>query len=216
MIVGGNYTGDVEIKLGDNRSYLKEPRYAGEFDVVMTSPPYGDNATTIPYGQYSYLSLKWIPSEDICENLDRELLSTIYTVDSRSLGGSRRNAAERGDALCHRYESVRSFVSGMPKDADAFKRFASFFSDLEESVETVTNATKLSGYQSWTIGNRHLGGRRVPMEKILSEMLDYRGVRAIGQIRRNICSKKMAPRNSVAPTMSTETILLGRKHAALT
>ncbi len=214
VMVDGAYTGKVEVKLGDNRAELEESRYAGMFDVVMTSPPYGDNATTIPYGQYSYLALKWIPTEDICLDFNPRLLSNIYTVDSMSLGGSRRNASERGAALCDRYESVRTFASEIYQNTDAFKRFASFFADLDESVETVTRATKSSGYQSWTIGNRHLGGRRVPMEEILSEMLDSRGVKAIGQIRRKILAKKMAPRNSVSPTMSTETILLARKMKA--
>ncbi len=29
-------------------------------DISITSPPYGDNATTVTYGQFSILSLFWI------------------------------------------------------------------------------------------------------------------------------------------------------------
>ncbi len=42
----------------------------GEVDVVLTSPPYGDNHTTMPYGQASYLALRWIDTSDIDSNLE--------------------------------------------------------------------------------------------------------------------------------------------------
>ncbi len=52
---------------GDTRSLLPDRRRFPEnsVDLIITSPPYGDNATTITYGQYSVLPLRWIPLSDI-------------------------------------------------------------------------------------------------------------------------------------------------------
>ena len=60
------------------------------YDVVVTSPPYGNNATTVPYGQYSYLPLQWIDLADIGDDVNAEFLRTTHEIDRRSLGGSRR------------------------------------------------------------------------------------------------------------------------------
>lgn len=211
LIHSGHYMQSVDIHLGDSRDLLGNANLKGKFDVVMTSPPYGDNTTTIPYGQYSYLPLKWIATQDICSTVDPRLLSNTQAIDTASLGGSKRHAAARGADLADQYKTARHFSKDMSVKSSEFKRFVVFFADLEDCLNKVCDVTKISGYQTWTIGNRHLGGRRVPMEDILSEMLERRQVSTIGRIRRSIHAKKMAMRNNISATMSTETVLLARK-----
>lgn len=211
LLMAGRYTQSVEIHLGDNRELMDDEVLKGKFDIVMTSPPYGDNTTTIPYGQYSYLPLKWIATEDVCPNVDKHLLSNTHAIDSASLGGSRKNAASRGAALSEKYETAKAFSKDMSIGSSEFKRFAVFFADLEDCLDKICCVTKKGGYQTWTIGNRHLGGRRVPMEDILDEMLATRQLITVGRIRRSIHAKKMASRNNVSATMNTETVLLARK-----
>lgn len=210
LLHSGRYAESVDIYLGDSREVLGGKICGKEYDVVMTSPPYGDNSTTIPYGQYSYLPMKWISAEDICANLDHQLLANSYAIDTASLGGSKRDAAERGASLSQKYPSARKFSDGMTTSSSEFKRFAVFFADLENCLDKVCDVTKDGGYQTWTIGNRHIGGRRVPMESILSEMLSQRDADTVGRINRSIHAKKMAKRNNVSDTMSAETILLVR------
>lgn len=207
----GWYTKDVNIRLGDSRELLEDKSFEEKFDVVMTSPPYGDNTTTIPYGQYAYLPLKWIPRADVSPSMDANLLSNTHSIDTASLGGSRRNAAERGGELVRKYDAARSYSRDLSISSSEFKRFAAFFADLEDCLDKICLVTKNGGYQSWTIGNRHLGGKRVPMEAILDEMMAVRGVQTVGRIRRSIHAKKMAFRNSISDTMSTETVMLARK-----
>lgn len=211
LLQGGRYKESVVIQLGDSRKLLDDETLKGKFDVVMTSPPYGDNATTIPYGQYSFLPMQWIATEDVSSDVDLHLLSNTHAIDSASLGGSRRHAAERGAALACKYETAKAFSEGMAVESSEFKRFAVFFADLEHCLDKICNVTKTCGYQTWTIGNRHLGGRRVPMEDILDEMLAARRVVTVGRIRRSIHAKKMANRNNVSSTMNTETVLLARR-----
>ena len=211
LLHAGRYAGRVEIQLGDSRATLGAQALTEKFDVVMTSPPYGDNATTIPYGQYSYLPMQWIEKEDISPELDPLLLRNTHAIDSASLGGSRKGAIDRGAALASKYQSAKEFSEGMDRESSEFKRFGAFFADLDDCLDKVCSATKKRGYQTWTIGNRHLGGRRVPMESILAEMLAERKVHTIARIRRSIHAKKMAYRNNVSPTMDTETVLVLRK-----
>lgn len=212
----GIYTKTTEIKLGDSRKLLDDENFRGSFDVVMTSPPYGDNATTIPYGQYAYLPLKWIVPGDVSEYLDPALLANTHAIDTASLGGSRKRAAERGADLVGKYDAAKRYAEGLCTTSSEYKRFVVFFADLEDCLDKICVVTKVRGYQAWTIGNRHLGGKRVPMEDILAEMMAARGVETIGRIRRSIHAKKMALRNSISATMSTETVLLSRKSAQLT
>ena len=56
----GYYRGEVNIRLDDSS---KPNPDVGAHDLIVTSPPYGDNNTTVPYGQYSYLPLQWIDLE---------------------------------------------------------------------------------------------------------------------------------------------------------
>jgi site-specific DNA-methyltransferase (cytosine-N4-specific) len=57
-------------------------------DVSITSPPYGDNATTVPYGQFSMLSLYTIPEYDL--ELEGWELENYSIIDNRSMGGSEK------------------------------------------------------------------------------------------------------------------------------
>src|SRR5690606_9644856 len=61
----GWYSGNVEVEIGNSARPQAPTKHEQLFDILVTSPPYGDNATTVPYGQHSYLPLQWISLEDI-------------------------------------------------------------------------------------------------------------------------------------------------------
>lgn len=58
-------------------------------DLICTSPPYGDNSTTVTYGQFSILSLLWIKIDDLCVS-NETLMSNFSAIDTNSLGGKKR------------------------------------------------------------------------------------------------------------------------------
>ncbi len=205
----GRYQKSVSITAGDSTRALAETSQL--FDVIMTSPPYGDNKTTIPYGQYAYLPLQWIPIEDISPAIEAGVLANTHALDTASLGGSAKNATERAELLRDEFVSVKDYLIKLSPKGSGIKRFGAFFGDLAPCIQQICNSTRLDGYHAWTIGNRHIEGIRVPMEEILEEMLQKSGVETIGRIHRTIHDKKMAARNNRSSTMNTETIVLAKK-----
>ncbi len=211
LLKQGWYQKSVNITAGDSTSTLQGGGRC--YDVIMTSPPYGDNKTTIPYGQYAFLPLQWIPREDISPFIEAGVLANTHALDTASLGGSAKNAADRAEELRAEFESVKKYLAKLSAKGSGVKRFGAFFGDLDPCIEQICNSTNPGGYHAWTIGSRHIEGIRVPMEEILEEMLDKRDVGTIGRIHRTIHAKKMAARNNLSSTMNTEIIVLAKKSA---
>ena len=88
QLKSGTYVAETDARVGDTRNAQKYWADAAPFDLVMTSPPYGDNLTTVTYGQHSYLPLHWIDFKDIDPAADIAILRTTQEIDRRSLGGA--------------------------------------------------------------------------------------------------------------------------------
>ena len=205
----GYYRGEINIRLDDSS---KPSPGVGEHDLIVTSPPYGDNNTTVPYGQYSYLPLQWIDLEDIGEEVKADCLCSAYEIDRRSLGGSRRNAVEQIGHLLKISPSLKKTLKRLDNlPVDRQSRVAAFVRDLDGSIDAVTGALKPNAYMIWTIGNRRVGGEPVPTDAILKELLGAKGVDQVARVERKIPNKRMATRNSIARTMRSEAILVFRK-----
>lgn len=211
LLNDGRYQGDLKVEINDNAVLMQESFSANTFDIVMTSPPYGDNRTTIPYGQFAYLPLHWIDIEDINENIDKGLLANTHATDSASLGGSLRSATAKLEELSDTCKSAREFISKIANNSSGKKRFSTFFFDFMKSVDRISSCTSENGYHAWTIGNRRIAGELVPMDSLLAEILEKNGINVIGKIERDIHSKKMASRNRSSDTMTSEKIMLGKK-----
>ena len=210
LLARGRYIGKLGIEVADTQSYLSQGSIS-QYDLVMTSPPYGDNATTIPYGQFSYLPLQWIDLEDIGIQSCSELVANTHATDTASLGGRLRGAKKKVESLADRYEAAKDFIGRLESQPNGQKRFGAFFYDLDRTVAGIASATRTGGVHSWTVSNRRICGLEAPMVPLLTEMLEARDIRVIGTISRGIHFKKMAAKNSLSATMTTETILLARK-----
>jgi hypothetical protein len=207
------FTGSVEIMLADSTKALPgSGDRKKKFDLLVTSPPYGDNVTTVPYGQYSYLPLKWIDMADICENLDESCLKTTHEIDRRSLGGMRKGALEESGEITKMSGTFSGIIKGLQHEPrDRAIRVAAFCRDLDKCIDPILNALKPGAHLIWTIGNRRVGNRVVPMDNILAELLMARGVKNVIDFKRKIPSKRMAVKNNIADTMRMETILVLKK-----
>lgn len=210
----GRYVGDITVDLADSRISKLSPDEIGRkyCDLVITSPPYGDNATTVPYGQYSYLPLQWIDLQDVDVAADSAYLSSTHEIDHRSLGGSKRIDAHTQEQLCSKSASLSRTLTQLRKQPrDRARRVLTFIRDIDKCIPLVHDILRPSGVMVWVLGNRRVGGLSVPLDKILTELLVSQGSSQILQIRRSIPSKRMAVRNNVANTMANETILVLRR-----
>src|SRR5262249_12344385 len=154
-------------------------------DLLITSPPYGDNKSTVPYGQYSYLPLNWIDGRDIIDNWDESWLKTTHEIDTRSLGGVLGRGDHQADdlrCLSHAFCKVEKALRMFPRDR--LKRVVAFCRDLNRSLGPVLGELREGAYLIWTVGNRHVGGVRVPLDAILSDFLAARGCRRVAEITR--------------------------------
>lgn len=202
------YTGITCIDIG--RSGLALP---GDepFDLLVTSPPYGDGVTTVPYGQYSYLPLQWIDLKDIGRDLDSSFLNSTHEIDARALGGSRRDALERVKPAEIQSPSLNSYLKAVAEvSRDHISKVAAFFADLTPVLDTICRRMRHGGYMAWTVGNRRVGGISQPFDEILTELLQARGCILVDKLERSIPNKRMATRNSISQTMRREETLILR------
>jgi hypothetical protein len=208
QLARGHYKREVKISLAD----VRNAQELSNLDIIITSPPYGDNATTVPYGQYSYLPLQWIDLDDVERGLDTKYLDSTHEIDFRSLGGSRRLEKEELESLQDRSSAFKNYVQTLnDQPRDRIIRVAAFFRDLDNSLDPILKSLRPGGLMVWTLGNRKVGGKRVPLDCVLTELLQLQQAAMLCKLTRRISSKRMAFKNNIAETMSNETILVMRK-----
>lgn len=212
-LTGERYAHSLEVLRQDTASGFKKT-----FDILMTSPPYGDNVSTVPYGQSAYLPLQWIDLDDIDAAAAKAgVLSSTHEIDRISLGGvrPRKEEVETLKALGKRSPSLALLLRRLAKKPhDRTSRVLGFVRDLEKVLPTLLAAVKVDGYLVWTVGNRRVGGFEVPLADILCDLLCERSAVFVGRCRRRIPQKRMAFRNSISPTMKYEHLLVFRRVAA--
>ena len=208
MEVPGIYRGQVELTFQDVTK-IDHANVGRRFDLLFTSPPYGDNTTTIPYGQFSFLALNWIPIEDIDVNIPVEINKNTRSIDSVSLGGSLRETSQKAETLFRQSATFANCYRELYRDnPSGAKRLSSFCFDLHKSVESLSNLVARQGYMVWTLGNRSIAGKRVPLDEIVFEFLEAYEVRRVAKFTRPILSKRMPARNSSSETIQDEVVVI--------
>lgn len=182
----------------------------GSHCIVVTSPPYGDNRTTIPYGQFSYLALNWIPREDLPSMSTKASLATPAAIDYVSLGGSLKGAIEKTEKIEKISASARHFFSNARvsgKD-QKLRKVGAFLWDYYESLKA-TQAC-ITGPSHWvvTLGNRTSAEVRVPFDNITREILEALGGQYIESVERRLPFKRMPSRNNRGAMITSETTLV--------
>lgn len=175
-------------------------------DLVVSSPPYGDNSTTVTYGQYSFLPLQFIDLNDINSKFDRGLVRNQSSIDTASLGGCLNNWNEQMVALDGKSEALnRSVRSLVDLSRGGERRLISFAYDLYTSLKNISGVLKANGFLMFTLGNRNINKLEIPLHFIVKEFLEFLGMREVLLFERSIPNKRMPG------SMSNEYILIMRK-----
>jgi site-specific DNA-methyltransferase (cytosine-N4-specific) len=207
----GWYRGHVTIRLGDSR----ELEFAGPpAAALVTSPPYGDNTSTVPYGQHAYLPLQWIDLPDIDADAGSDWVLSTYEIDRRSLGGSKRITAEQQERLTFLSPTMAKLMRRLENaKSDRRNRLVAFTRDLDDALACALPRVERGGVAAWTVGSRRVGGQLVPLHEILTELASHHGYAEIDTLHREIPvdRKRMAARNEAGATMNREHIVVLRR-----
>jgi len=183
-----------------------------KFDLLVSSPPYGDNHTTVTYGQTSYLPLQWIDAKDL--SCPYNYVKTTQEIDRQSLGGkiNRKELLATIESVYGHAPTLRFFFDSVPaEEREKYYKTLSFISDFDVSLDKIIASMKDDAFYIWTIGNRFVGGREIPNDQILVELMESRGINLFERAERHILNKKQARKNSCSQTMEKEHILIFRK-----
>ena len=193
---------DADIRVMDCNTAKGERPGDRKFDLAITSPPYGDSATTVAYGQFSRLSAQWIGLPDA-------------KVDRASMGGVVKDG-RLGD--CPATDAVGRVRDADPKRA---RQVETFYMDLGASARSVAAAMSDRAVVCYVVGNRTVKGVALPTDEFVADAFERRGFRHIETIVRNIPNKRMPARNSpsnvagkTAATMREERVVICRRGAA--
>ena len=183
-----------------------------KFDLLVSSPPYGDNHTTVTYGQTSYLPLQWIDPGDL--SCPYDYVKTTQEIDRQSLGGriNKKELLATIEMVYGHTPTLRIFFENLPaEEKQKYYKTLSFISDFDSSLDKIVASMKEDAFYIWTIGNRFVGSREIPNDQILVELMESRGIMLFERAERQILNKKQARKNSCSQTMEKEHILIFHK-----
>lgn len=181
-------------------SYSKFPEKQNYYDVVLTSPPYGDSKTTVAYGQFSILSNEWLG------------IKNARRVDSMLMGG-KISSSKYSDGL------ISDYIEAVAKSS--VKRsleVSSFYRDLHKSINNVAKSIKKNGLSIYVVGNRTVKNTVLPTDQFIAEKFEENGFQHLVTYERLLGNKAMPSKNSPSnivgqrkSTMTKEYIVISQK-----
>ncbi len=151
------------------------------FDLVLTSPPYGDSRTTVQYGGMSGICLGVLRH---LRGLDIEIISG-GEIDRHCLGGralETRELKSEAELLQPRY-----WHGGVKNSARI--RVYRFLWELELCCEEITKVLKRGGQAVFVIARRSIGGWRLNLDRFLMDSFMRKNLRFDGICTRRIEGK---------------------------
>jgi 16S rRNA G966 N2-methylase RsmD len=148
------------------------------FDVVLTSPPYGDSRTTVAYGQFSTLSNEWLG------------IRYARKIDGMLMGGIKPKwNITKG--------VIADYVSQINKvDNKRALEVSAFYNDLGTSIRRVASSIKKGGKAIYVVGNRTVKNVQLPTDQFIAEKFEESGFKHIVTYERALSNKAMPSRNS--------------------
>ena len=149
-------------------------------DISISSPPYGDNATREPYGQFSMLDLYIIDKRDL--ELEGWELDNYSIIDRMSLGGNKKET------------KLGEFEKGLIKpyldkiSIEKQEKVIRFFNDYFVWLEGLCKVT--DKFIVLTLGNRTVDRIKINLTEITQKYLESREFKNIEFAEREIPNKR--------------------------
>jgi len=178
---------DAKINI-DFGSFQKRDDY---YNVVLTSPPYGDSKTTVAYGQFSMFSNEWLG------------IKYARKIDSMLMGGKpAKSIYQKG--------LIKEYIGKIAKNS--IKRaleISSYYFDLEKSIKEVASSIRKNGISIYIVGNRIVKDVLLPTDQFIAEKFEENGFIHLFTYERQLGNKVMpslnSPSNKIGEKKSTMT-----------
>ena len=210
---GAAYKGIVDIRLSNSIEYLKHTRR--KFNLVLTSPPYGDNHTTVSYGQYSIMPLRWIQWADIDEKINEDVFNTLSGIDKISLGGRSSSSFldnKHMDVLNKSVKLMEQYNQIATLDADKVHKLVAFYSEYDEFLLAISKRLKACSVSVWTLGNRKIAKQEICMNEIMVELCQNHNMLLLTNFSRKILNKRMPELNTYTGKDKSKQSTMTREH----
>ena len=192
-----NYSTKI-INFRTNEEFPKE--YNNNIDFVITSPPYGDSATTVAYEQFSRFANEWMKIEKP-EKLHKKMLGGKIIKEEITFG-------------IPELDSAISKISSVKRRHEVI----TFYRDYKKSISNIAKTLKKGGVACFVVANRTVSGIILPTDTVTEEMLKEEGFCFIEKFEREIQRKRMPLKNSPSNekgnkqlTMTKEYIIIMKK-----
>lgn len=149
------------------------------FNVVLTSPPYGDSRTTVQYGAASSICLDVVTRLNGFEN--RFLAGSA--IESSCLGGGVSRANGVPDWL------YRYWVGGAHDPAAV--RVTTFLMDFGATCRSVADAVAPGGTVVYVVGRRSVGGFRLRLDEFAVDQFVAADFSLLNIVRRRLHDKRL-------------------------
>jgi hypothetical protein len=148
------------------------------YDLVLTSPPYGDSRTTVAYGQFSTLSNEWLG------------INNARKIDGMLMGGKIVPEIMKNNCITDSIQKIENV------DKKRALEVSSFYFDLKESINTVAKNINLGGITIYIVGNRTVKNILLPTDQFIAEAFEKNGFKHLITYERALSNKAMPSKNS--------------------
>ncbi|MDR2905465.1 MAG: modification methylase [Helicobacteraceae bacterium] len=148
------------------------------FDVVLTSPPYGDSRTTVAYGQFSTLSNEWLG------------VDYARKIDGMLMGGVKPKQNIKSGIIADYISEINKVDSKRALDVSAF------YNDLSFSINQVAKSVCKGGKSIYVVGNRNVKNVQLPTDQFIAEKFERNEFKHLITYKRALSNKSMPSKNS--------------------
>ncbi len=212
-----NYLKEKNIYLGNSFDIIKSDFKDNSIGLIITSPPYGDNPTTVTYGQFSILPLRWIDIKDLDVSIEESLINIDSKIDSLSLGGKNYSLDKINKSnILFKTKILKEIYEELLKQNEELKarKVASFILDFNDTFKELIRVLNKNGYMILTVGNRRVANKIIKFNEIIKELSKFYNLELIYEFNRNILGKRIPSKvsklkdNTSVNSMSKEYILI--------
>jgi len=165
-------------------------------DLIVTSPPYGEEMNTIPYIRWARLFLLWLGFSQ----------TEIKSVEDRSLGGAGKDTILQGSVPSATFWEAVDEVA-----ADRLKEAVPFMVDYLSSLNEMQRILRPGCRACIVIGHRSISRTLIDMGKVTQELGEAAGLKFETIYYRNIPKKMIPWTGPTGETIGQESIVILRK-----